>query len=206
MENKELITIGMLGVFHNIPSPEDTQMFINVLKLLRGINNPKILEVGTYAGVTITNIANMFPNASCYAIDNFSLHESELQICKQVEGKNFSLEDVKIAFLSNTEGKNITLIEKDSTLALKDLISKKEIFDFIYIDGSHTSIDTAIDIVLSWLLLSVGGILAIDDYLFIPFENKEDNPKKAVHYFLKKFEGEYTILNLGYRIFLQKKI
>ena len=202
---KELITLGMLGAFHDIPTSEDTITFKNVLELLRGIPNPKILEVGTYTGVTIINIAKLFPNAFCFAVDNFSLEETELQSCRDLYGENFSLQDVKSAFLSNTEGENITLIENDSTIALRDFIDKEEIFDFIYVDGSHTSLDTVIDLVLAWLLLPINGILAIDDYQYTPPGNSGDTPRQAVDCFLRKFDGEYTVLSKGYRMFLQKK-
>jgi len=205
MEKKELITMGMLGAFHNIPTKEDTSIFKTVLELIRRLPNPKVLEVGTYTGVTITNIADIFPNASCFAIDNFFLEENELQSCRDWAGQNFSLEDIKTAFLFNTEGRNITLIENDSTLALRDFINKEELFDFIYVDGSHTSLDTVLDIVLSWLLLDVGGILAIDDVLYIPPGHSNDTPRQAVECFLRKFNGEYTVLSSGYRLFLQKK-
>ena len=201
---KELITMGMLGAFHNVPNVEDTITFKNVLELLRRIPNPKILEVGSYCGATITNIAEMFPNASCFAIDNFSLEETELQTCRELAEENFSLQDVKNAFLSNTKGKDVTLIEKDSSLALREFIEQKKLFDFIYVDGSHTSLDTIIDLVLAWLLLSINGILVIDDYQYTPPGHVDDTPRQAVDCFLRKFKGDYSVLSKGYRMFLRK--
>lgn len=202
----EIQTLGMLNWVHDIPEGSRL-IFLNVLEMLRGIPNPNVLEVGTFAGTTITTIANMFPNAICYAIDNWSLDEDELNNCmKQHNGKIITYLDIRTTFLTNTKNKNITLIENDSTIALVDLVNKKQNFDFIYVDGSHTSLDTVLDLTLSWMLLDTGGILAIDDYLYTPPGHTQDTPKQAVDCFLQKFKGQYIILNAGYRIFLQKKI
>ena len=104
----------------------------------------------------------------------------------------------------------VTKIKGDSVKCLTDLIkSNTEIcsYDFIYVDGSHTCIDCYTDMVLSWLLLKSTGVMAIDDYMF----NIDMLPTKpfsipylGVEHFLTKYEGKYTIINKGYRLFLQK--
>lgn len=201
---KEVINASMLGCMDDVPEGSKI-IFLNILELLRSIDKPKILEVGTYSGKTISKIADIFPNADCFAIDNWKLDESEFEQCKKYVNINFTMNDVKNTFFENIKGKNITLLEGDSSIILRDLVEKQSKFNFIYVDGSHTSLNTAIDIVLSWILLEKNGILAIDDYLYVSPGHIEDTPKIAVDYFMSKFSGEYIILNSGYRMFFLKK-
>ena len=179
-------------------------IFRNILEMLRTNPKPKILEVGTFAGTSISTMLDILPNAIATAIDNWTIEEKELENCKKLVEKPITLVDVKKAFINNTNNR-VTLIENDSTHALINLINKKENFDFIYVDGSHGSLDTILDITLSWLLLSSGGILGIDDYEYTPPNETNGKPKDAIDSFLKKFEGKYIILSKSYRIFLFKR-
>jgi predicted O-methyltransferase YrrM len=53
--------------------------------------------------------------------------------------------------------------ETHSALALPRLVSEKRSFDLIYIDGSHNFEDVFVDAYFSALLLSVNGVVALDD-------------------------------------------
>lgn len=194
---------GMLNWTTDCP-PGSRIIFKNVLEMLRNKDRPKMLEVGTFAGTSIATMMDILPNGIGMAIDNWSLEESELQGCINYSGKSMTMSDVKNAFENNTNGR-VWLTESDSTLALMELLQEKQYFDFIYVDGSHTALDTVLDITLSWMLLSSGGILGIDDYLYIPPNKTGGAPREAVDRFLTKFDGQYTILDKGYRLFLLKK-
>jgi predicted O-methyltransferase YrrM len=61
------------------------------------------------------------------------------------------------------ESRNFRLIEDFSIHALSDLIRAGERFDFIFIDGNHRFDDVLVDFYLADQLLSVGGIMALDD-------------------------------------------
>lgn len=65
-------------------------------------------------------------------------------------------------------------------------------------------LDCYSDLVLAWIVLEKGGILAVDDYTYKFDCNLLDSPFEAVNHFLKRYEGKYTILYKGYRVFLQK--
>ena len=187
--------------------PQGTRVFENILEMFRSKEEPKILEVGTFAGTSIATMKNILPHSVCYAIDNWTLVDAEFSMCKEhmTENKINSLSEVRDYFFKNTEGKEIILYEMDSALALQTLNREGKTFDFIYVDASHTAGDTLIDVVLSWTILNKGGVLGIDDYLYIPRNNDiNDRPEIGVNYFLNKFSGQYIILNKGYRIFLQK--
>jgi predicted O-methyltransferase YrrM len=94
-------------------------------------------------------------------------------------------------------------IKGDSSKVLMDMVVKNNMYDFIYIDGSHLLLDCYLDLILSWKLLEKGGILAIDDYTY-KMDSVIDSPFEAVNHFLKKYENEIKILHKEYRVFLQK--
>jgi predicted O-methyltransferase YrrM len=90
---------------------------------------------------------------------------------------------------------------------LLELIGLNMQYDFIYIDGSHMCLDVFLDLFLSWKLLRKGGVMAIDDYLFHVNKVKEypyNYPYEAVNTFLKQREGEYILIDMDYRVFLEK--
>jgi len=195
---------GMYNWTNDLPRGYNCkEIFLNILDIVKAKPSPKILEVGTFAGTSITTIKNIIPHSKCYAIDNWAIEEEELDLCKNSAGDRVNMLEARDAFLKNTSGE-VTLIENDSTVALADLIRSNLMFDFIYVDGSHRILNTLMDVTLSWILLNKDGILAIDDYTYIPTNNKNDRPQIAVDYFLEKFKGGYKILNKGYRLFLQK--
>lgn len=55
--------------------------------------------------------------------------------------------------------------------------NKGELFDFAYIDGSHYSWDVIQDLILTFRILRVGGVIICDDYLWHP------KPEQATKYF-----------------------
>jgi predicted O-methyltransferase YrrM len=97
-------------------------------------------------------------------------------------------------------------------------------FDFIYIDGDHSSLGVLSDAVLSWPHLKVGGILIFDDYLFVPHEiDRQLNvewseerarkqiakhprlcPKTAIDGFLSAMTGQYELVGQGYQLVIRK--
>jgi predicted O-methyltransferase YrrM len=107
-------------------------------------------------------------------------------------------------------------IKGDSHEVLTKMLLDHDQFDFIYIDGSHSSIDCYTDCFIAWKLLNKGGIMAIDDYTYncqddsIPLlkvksdQHIEHSPFHGVNHFLKKHEGEYRVISIGYRVFLEK--
>ena len=59
---------------------------------------------------------------------------------------------------------------------------------------------------LSWQLLNKGGIMAIDDYLWVGngVNDIGDTPLKAVDHFLERYNKELKLLHKGYRVFIEK--
>jgi predicted O-methyltransferase YrrM len=82
-------------------------------------------------------------------------------------------------------------------------------YDFIYVDGSHKCLDVYLDLFLAWQLLHKGGVMAIDDYMYHVDKIEEhpyEYPYQAVNQFLKDNEGQYKLIDMHYRVFLEKTV
>lgn len=83
------------------------------------------------------------------------------------------------------------------------VINRTQVFDFIYIDGSHQAHQVLRDAVNADRVLKPGGLLAFDDYTWTDGHN--DRPKPAIDAFLVCFSKQYNILEIGAQVWLQKK-
>jgi hypothetical protein len=194
---------NMFNWTNDLPSGTK-QPFLNVIEYFKSKNNDKqikILEIGTYTGISLINIVKCIPNSIGYGLDKWSNY-NELNNSMNIENLQ-----VEKSFYSNIARVNLQNrifgIKSDSTSKLIEFIKIGAKFNFIYVDGSHLLLDCYSDLVLSWQILEEGGLFVIDDYLFE--KNKIlDSPFEAINHFLKVFDGQYKILHIDYRVFLQK--
>lgn len=78
-------------------------------------------------------------------------------------------------------------------------------YDFIYIDGSHWTIDVLEDAVLSFRLAKVGAVVAFDDYLWDdPRWNQEGTPKDAIDAFLHIYRAKIKVLEHTHQVWIRK--
>ena len=167
----------------------------------------KVLEIGTYTGMSLINIVSLIPNSIGVGVDMWNnytetdadgLHNNITNL--EVE-KSFH-NNIKIAGMNE----RIKAVKGDSVEVLMSMVKSADKYDFIYVDGSHLALDCFADLILSWELLNKRGIMAIDDYLYKyePNNGNFESPHEAVNQFLKKYEGKYKILHMEYRVFLEK--
>jgi predicted O-methyltransferase YrrM/tetratricopeptide (TPR) repeat protein len=200
---------GMYNWTNDLP-PGAKDIFLSVISHFNNTNHKvkfgkkvSVLEIGTYAGMSLIELIKLIPNSVGVGVDMWSNYN---------ENKLLSVVDnygVRQSFYSNIKQANledrITGIQIDSTTALIEFIRDERKFDFIYVDGSHLLLYCYTDLVLSWHILEQGGILAIDDYLYKSDEGDVlQSPYEGVNHFLKLFEGRYKVLDIGYRVFLEK--
>lgn len=197
---------GMYNWTNDIPSGSKND-FLEVIKYfntthkLLKLDKIKVLEIGTYTGISLINIVKLIPNSIGYGLDKWNSYDEnnllenmdELQIMKSFDN-NVAVENMH---------DKIIKIQGSSHDELLNMVKTNIKFDFIYVDGSHLLMDCYLDLVLSWELLNVGGILAIDDYLY-KCDEILLSPFEAVNYFLKLYEGKYILLMKNYRVFLEK--
>ena len=171
----------------------------------------KVLEIGTYSGISLINIIKLIPNSIGVGVDMWSNYDENdpLHTGSSVSVlKNMDELGVEASFYKNVgvEGlqDRITGIKGDSYNVLFSMLKENKEFDFIYVDGSHLLLDCYSDMILSWRLLAKGGMLAIDDYLYKSGDSAVDCPFEGVNQFLKKHQYDSKIIHKGYRVFLQK--
>jgi predicted O-methyltransferase YrrM len=93
-----------------------------------------------------------------------------------------------------------------STLVLAHKLRHGGLYDFIYIDGSHTAKDVLTDACMAWPLLKPKGMMVFDDYLWSPSARDIlHRPKAAIDAFTNLFAEEVEIVHVGYQLVVRKK-
>ena len=219
-----LVTVAdMYNWTHDLP-PGTRVVFERMLRRHTGAG-VRLLEIGTYTGTSLLEMLRILPEATAVAIDRWTNYD-ELVSLEERGIESVFHENLRRAGVSG----RVQVLKGDSVEQLLHLVEQKEKFDFIYVDGSHKCIDCYTDMALSWRLLKTGGTMVIDDYLLQPEAGVNhgsrdagrlesdylygsdrvaagvvlDYPMKGVDHFLSKYEGQYRVLDKGYRVCLEK--
>lgn len=148
-----------------------------------GKSNLKFLEIGSAVGISaIEQIKNVLTgensNITCVDIwEDLELEESFNQQTAIYADK-------------------LTKVKSDSKVWLEQNQDKQ--FDFIYIDGDHSAESIESDTRLSWPILKVGGVMALDDVLL------NDETKEANNAFIESVKDKSIIVDNGYQVWLRK--
>ena len=173
--------------------------FENNLSELKGLPNLKFLQIGAYTGdASVWLLDNILtdPTSSLTDIDTWKGSD-------EIEHEKISFAKVHNYYLDRTEKyNNLLSIQSKSEYVLSNL---NQMYDFIYIDGDHTSKVVAADAEESWKILKPSGILAFDDYLWGEGLPEHLTPKPAIDNFLQKYAGAYDILSKDYQVWIMKK-
>jgi predicted O-methyltransferase YrrM len=177
----------------------------------KNIKDPIILEIGVYAGTSLINILNLIPGSKAIAIDSWAnyieTNEFENNRMTYIEENKIEKSFYENIFKSGLNNR-VSCIKGMSNDVLLHMIKTQQYkFDFIYVDGSHTSLDAYADLLLSWELLNKGGLFMIDDYLYETFNPNAiplNRPFEAVNKFLQLKEKELNVLYKGYRVCVEK--
>lgn len=78
------------------------------------------------------------------------------------------------------------------------------IYDFIYIDGSHTALDVFNDGISAWDCLNEGGIIAFDDYTWDGGKGDFLNPRDGIDGVFVTHMKDMVILHCGTQAWFQK--
>lgn len=141
---------------------KDKRAYCNLGYILRTYGVPSnYVEVGVAEGSTITEFA--------IAIKDFDKVTTKLYAIDPFIKSDYLDEDPSIIqnrFIHNLfvcPNKNIEYFTKPSQVALKELIDRKLQPELIYIDGSHDPDVVITDLIMSWELLKLGGIILVND-------------------------------------------
>lgn len=82
--------------------------------------------------------------------------------------------------------------------------NNREKYDFIYIDGDHTSYGVIKDAIAAYECLNVGGIIAFDDYEWSAGLGVLNEPKLAIDAFWNIYQGRLELILRDYQCWFRK--
>jgi hypothetical protein len=150
-----------------------------------GKPNLRFLEIGSYIGTSATE-----------QLKNVLTGENSTITCVDI-WDTLGIEDL---FDKQTlpYADKITKVKSDSKVWLEQ--NQDQRFDFIYIDGDHSAASIEFDTRLSWPMLKIGGVMALDDVLL------NDETTQANNAFVESVKDKIIIIENGYQIWLRKTI
>ena len=92
---------------------------------------------------------------------------------------------------------------KGTSLSFFAGLTPTDLYDLIYIDGSHYCDDVLIDALKSFELLKVGGLIIFDDYMWKGYNDPRDNPASSINAFLRLKKGEHRIVRVYYQLIIE---
>lgn len=157
----------------------------------KGEQGPQILEIGAFEGRSTVWLLENVAGSHVTTIDTWMGGKDHDPNNPEINWKT-----VKENFDHNIKGKNVEVLQTTSFEALSKMCTRNLKFDFVYVDGSHTAIDTNLDLILSFKLLKVGGLIYCDDYLwgFNEFPIY-DCPKLGIDSFVNTYADKLTPLH-----------
>ncbi|HUP01077.1 MAG TPA: class I SAM-dependent methyltransferase [Gemmatimonadota bacterium] len=157
----------------------------------KGQENIQLLEIGSFEG-----------RSALWFLRNILTHSTSSIICIDV----FRNRMHELRFDHNMElsglATKVTKIKARSQDTLK--LMKNDIFNVVYIDGSHRAADVQADASLSWPLLKPGGVVILDDYLWKMEKPSEERPQMGIDNFLAKYGPDLDVLHKEYQVIVRK--
>jgi predicted O-methyltransferase YrrM len=165
-------------------------------------DNLKILEIGSWEGLTSFFILHKLKNATLTCVDTWG--GSDEQNASSPETLEV-LQKTESNFDQNLSIFRDRLIKiKSTSFAYFNNYSNKNEYDLIFIDGSHHCDDVVIDGIKCFEQLKIGGVMIFDDYFWRFYPNYLHNPASAVNCFLKLKKNSYRVLRVYEQIIIQK--
>ena len=159
-----------------------------------GLEPARILEIGTWEGLTSRFLLTRFPQAHITCVDTWEDGDG-VAAGAGIEA-NF---DANMAGFAGRVRK-----VKARSIEFLTRLDANELFDLIYVDGSHFADDVLIDALQGFAHLAPRGLMIFDDYLWSEYENALENPAAAINVFLRLKEGRYRLVSAYYQIIIAK--
>jgi predicted O-methyltransferase YrrM len=174
-------------------------LFERNLTKFKGQSNLRFLQIGAYTGdASVWLLENILTDPTSILLDVDTWEGSG-----ESEHTNINFDKVYEYYKKRTEPyANLRSVRNNSDNFFQN---NKTDWDFIYIDGDHTSEQVARDADGAWSLLKSQGIIAFDDYGWGKDMPEHLTPKPAIDAFLAKYAGEYDLLTQEYQVWVQKK-
>jgi len=118
----------------------------------------------------------------------------------------FNFDEVEKYYDSRFKGNNKVIKHKmtsDMFFATKEV---KEMYDLVFIDGSHATMQTALDGINGYRFLKVGGILVFDDYKWDLEADTWLRPKTGIDSVLSLLDTRVEVIYKDGQVWLKKII
>lgn len=164
----------------------------------------RILEIGSFEGLSAHYLLSKFPNSSIICVDTW-LGSTEY---KTEEGKEiYDFSRVRDRFRKNVQrfGNRVTPYEGTSMQFFAGDTSG-QLFDLIYVDGSHEADDVLTDAILGFRRLREGGLMIFDDYMWRFFATKTRNPAAAIETFVSLKREDLEVVHVGYQVIIKRTL
>ena len=153
-----------------------------------------LLEVGSFEGRTTVWLADFLkhhPDSKLHCIDTWKGGE-------EIKRLNLGFDMLQIR---NNFFNNISTLDTCSRIFVQETDSRRGLlsfgrsmfgmFDYIYLDGSHTQQDTLFDLTLALCLVRTGGVIVVDDYNNgMATNDTRLRPKKAVDFIVSTMNND----------------
>ena len=147
----------------------------------------RILEIGCYEG-----------RATVWLLENIATHPDATIKCIDIAEQASFRQNILAA--RSPEKVRLEIGRSQNLLRLYPANA----FDFVYVDGSHETVNVLEDAVLSFLLLKRNGIMAFDDFKWKDQAFPDATPKLAINAFLSIYGRKITVLMKDYQVWIRK--
>ena len=178
---------------------------------LKGRDNLTFLEIGCFEGRATNHILdNILTGENCilHVVDTFGGSTNEIgMVGIDSELTNITKELFSKFSRNISKHKDRVVIHKGFSGDILKKDFQNDMFDFVYIDGSHTAYDVLQDAILVHPLLKSGGVIIFDDFGWKDPTNLHptNSPQLGITSFYSNYELFYDALFSGYQVGLIKK-
>ena len=188
-------------IYQNFKSVDITKKWFtnNLYFLSKNLSTLKIknlLEIGSYEGRSAIFFADIFRDSKISCVDTWSGSDEHENINFKSIEDNF---DQNVKFLK--DNKSLTKFKMTSDIFFNQNNAK---FDFVYVDGDHSSDQVLKDLKNSWSVLNSNGFLLVDDYMWWFYKDLNNNPAYSVNKFIKEYSNQIKKMTIWHQVLIQK--
>ena len=184
------------GVSNNIPF---VLPVLTEFARQRGDAPIRYLEIGAFEGRNLAFLDWLLPNRlDVMAIDPWFNEESN------PDEKYHAIEARFHRNMARTNFRSFSCRRSFSYVELPAMRGEGELFDLIYVDGSHAALDVLIDLCFCASLIDVGGMMILDDYWHDISDISGPGVKQAVDQFLSVFGRYFNVVAVYRQVVLVK--
>jgi predicted O-methyltransferase YrrM len=130
----------------------------------------KILEIGSFEGRSACTMIDHFSKYSAlevFCIDDWGGGADQAEFDMAIVEQRFN-RNIRRAITGTPNAVRVQKLKGKSVEMLSAMLANgyKDYFELVFVDGSHEAPDVLGDLVMSYQLCAIGGLIICDDYLW----------------------------------------